>query len=132
MGLMNMGASLRTRKLGSLLQAELADLLRRRVKDPRLHPITLTGVDVSPDLSMARVYFSVLDENKLPDAQNGFAAAAPFLRSQLASNLRLKTVPRLVAVFDRALRDGAHMESLIRQVIARDQMGKTEKSEDEV
>jgi ribosome-binding factor A len=129
---MNMGASLRTRKLGSLLQAELADLLRRRVKDPRLSRITLTGVDVSPDLSMARVYFSVLDEQNLRDAQNGFAAAASFLRSQLAAKLRLKTVPRLAPVFDRTLKDGAYMESLIRQVIARDQMGKTEKNEDEV
>ena len=124
-------STLRTRRLGSLLQAELANLLRRRVKDPRLDQIILTGVDVAPDLSLARVYFTLHQEENRSQAEKGFKAAAPFLRSSLAAALHLKTVPRLVAVFDHSISYGSRLEGLIRQARVQDQ-ALSENSEDEV
>jgi ribosome-binding factor A len=111
----------RTERLGHLIQAELADLLLKRVKDPRLEGITLTGVDVSPDLSLAKVFFSLIDQARRAEVERGFHAAAPFLRRELAGRLSLKTTPRLAPVFDKSLSQGAHLERIIREARAGDQ-----------
>lgn len=106
----------RTERLGNLILAELADLLLKRVKDPRLAGMTLTGVDVSPDLAQAKIYFSLLDPARRREVEAGFKAAAPFLRRELATRLAIKTTPRLVLAYDASLVQGAAMEKLIRQV----------------
>ncbi|MCB2186028.1 MAG: 30S ribosome-binding factor RbfA [Deltaproteobacteria bacterium] len=111
----------RTKRLGQLIQAELAELLLRRVKDPRVKGVTLTGVDVSPDLSQAKVFFSCLDPDaERAAAQEGLTNAAPFLRRELAGRLSLKTVPRLLPVYDESLARGAELDLLIRRVRAED------------
>ena len=114
-------STMRTRRLGSLLQAELAALLHRQVKDPRLAQVTLTGVNVAPDLSQAKIFFTLHREENRLQAEKGFKAAAPFLRTRLAAALHLKTVPRLVAVFDNSIIQATHLESLIKQARAQDE-----------
>ncbi len=114
-------ATRRTERLSALILAELADLLRRKVQDPRLEGVTLTGVDVSPDLSLAKIFFSLLEGGRRGEVEKGLQKAAPFLRKELASRLQIKTVPRLVPVYDASLMEGAHMEKVIRQVRAQDQ-----------
>jgi ribosome-binding factor A len=111
---------MRTRRLASLLQAELADLLKRRTNDPRLSRVTLTGVDISPDLSQAKVYFTLYDEKYRKEAEAGFKAASAFLRGKLANILHLKTMPRLLPVFDRSIDEALYMENLIRKTIDAD------------
>lgn len=113
-------ATRRTKRLGALLQAELADLLLRRVKDPRMTGVSITGVDVSPDMRQAKVYYSPLDEQRRAEVEAGFEAASPFLRGQLAARLHLKIIPRLTPVYDASLTRGAEMDALIRQVRERD------------
>jgi ribosome-binding factor A len=124
-------ATRRTERLGHLIQAELAELLLKRVKDPRLAGITLTGVDVSPDLSQAKVFFSLLDEGRRRETERGFLAAAPFLRRELAGRLSLKTTPRLVPVFDKSLAQGAHLEEVIRQARQADEAAAAARGEDD-
>ncbi len=124
-------ATRRTRKLGALIQAELAGLLLRKVKDPRLAGVSLTGVDVSPDLSHAKVFFSPLDPARKDDALDGFDKAAPFLRRELAQRLNLKTMPRLVPVYDPSLARGAEMSELIKKVRAEDQAAAHARGEDD-
>ena len=114
-------AGRRLQKLGSLLKTELAELILRRVKDPRVKDLSITGVDVSPDLKQAKVYFSLWDEKNQAQAEAGLKAAASFLRGQLASRLRLKTVPRLIPIYDSSLVRGAAMDKLIRRVRQDDQ-----------
>lgn len=114
-------ATRRTQRLGHLIQAELSDLLLKRVKDPRLTLITLTGVDVSSDLSQAKVFYSLLDPAGREGVEAGFKAAAPFLRRELASRLQIKVTPRLVPVYDPSLVQGAQMDTLIRQAKEKDQ-----------
>ena len=109
----------RTKRLGNLIQAELGELLLRRVKDPRVASVIITGVDVSPDLSQAKVFFSLLAHERRDQAQAGLSAAAGFLRRELATRLRLKTVPRLVPVYDDTQVRGAHLEQVLKE--ARDQ-----------
>jgi len=109
-------ATRRTKRLGALIQAELAGLLLRRVKDARLKGVSLTGVDVSPDLTQAKVYYSLLGGGDPERAQSGFQAAAAFLRRELAARLETKTIPRLIPVFDDSIAHGAHMDEVIRRV----------------
>ncbi len=104
-----------------MIQSELALLLMKRVKEPRLKDVTITGIDVSPDLRQAKVFFSLLDAEKVPEAIAGFNAAAPFLRRELASRLQTKVTPRLVPVYDDSMARGADMNELIRKVREEDQ-----------
>jgi ribosome-binding factor A len=121
----------RTKRLGNLILAELGALMARRVKDPRVAAVNLTAVDVAPDLSQAKVFFSVLDPSKSGEALAGLNAAAGFLRRELAANLRLKTMPRLVPVYDDSLIKGAHLDQVIREARARDEANAQARGEDE-
>lgn len=121
----------RTKRLGNLILAELGGLLTRRVKDPRVAAVNLTAVDVAPDLSQAKVYFSMLDHSQRDQALAGLNAAAGFLRRELAANLHLKTMPRLVPVYDDSLLRGAHVEQVLRQARAEDEANAQARGEDE-
>ena len=85
----------RPQKLGDQIQRELADLLARELRDPRVGMITITSVDVSPDISHAKVFFTMLQKDKLEDTLHGLRRAAGFLRSQLAKRIKLYTTPEL-------------------------------------
>jgi len=121
----------RTKRLGNLILAELGGLLARRVKDPRVAAVSLTAVDVAPDLSQAKVYFSVLDPSHSDQALAGLRAAAGFLRKELAANLRLKTMPRLVPVYDDSLIKAAHLDQVIRQARAQDEAAAEARGDDD-
>ena len=127
----HMANTRRTRRLGSLIRAELGDLLTRKVKDPRLAFISITGVDVSPDMGQAKVYFSLMDESKAAEAEAGFKAASGFLRGALAKKLNLKVIPRLVPVYDPSLVRGSEMTALINRVRAEDQAHLAEEQDGE-
>ena len=116
-----MGSTRRTKRVGALIRSELAQLLLRRVKDPRLKDVTLTGVDVSPDFSQAKVFFSLMGEGGRAEAEEGFQAAAPFLRRELSKRLGLKTMPRILPVYDSSLAEGAQMTDLIQRVRREDE-----------
>ena len=66
----------RPQKLGDLIQRELSDLIAREVRDPRVGMLTITSVDVSPELSHAKVFFTLLDKQKLPETLDGLKRSA--------------------------------------------------------
>ena len=110
----------RAQKLGDQIQRELSDLLQREVRDPRVGMVTLTSVDVSPDLSHAKVFFTVLDKGKLGDTTQGLQRAAGFLRSQLARRIKLYTTPELRFVYDESVERGDYLSRLIDSVKPRE------------
>jgi ribosome-binding factor A len=86
-----------------LIRAEIWILLQRKVKDPRVHDITITEVDVSPDLKNARILFSLLgDEAAQEEALAGLESAAGYMRSELMKVLDLRPMPILVFEFDES------------------------------
>ena len=103
----------RPQKLGDLIQRELSELVQHELRDPRVGMITLTGVDVSPDLSHAKVFFTVLQKEHLEDASTGLRRAAGFLRSQLAKRIKLYTTPELRFVYDESVERGDRLSRLI-------------------
>ncbi len=115
----------RTERVGEQIRDVLARLLREQVTDPRIGIVTLTRVDVAPDFSNARVYWSALqrrpsaaDEGAVPEAGTvaGLASAAGFLRRGLARELSLRRTPELHFVHDPSLAEGAHMLSLLLEI----------------
>jgi len=100
----------------------LSTLVQRELRDPELGFVTLTAVRLSPDRSLARVYFTVLPANgDDQEAQDGLTRkalgrAAGFLRSQLASRLKMKRVPELRFFPDGTLEDGNHLETLLAEI----------------
>ena len=111
--------SRRTDRIGEQIRAELARLLREEATDPRIGMVTLTRVDVAPDLSNARVYWSVVkseDPDQLGASEAGLASAAGFLRHRLARVLELKRVPELRFRYDASLAQGDATLSLLREI----------------
>ncbi len=107
----------RQEKLGELIAAELSDLLRTRVKDPRVGFASITRVEVSGDLRHAKVFVSVMgSQEERAETMKGLGNATGFLRHELASRLILRYMPELAFKLDRSIEEGARMLELIRQV----------------
>ncbi|WP_028079063.1 30S ribosome-binding factor RbfA [Solimonas soli] len=108
-------------RLNTQLQGELALLIRNELSDPRVLGITVTGVDVSPDLRNARVTVSLLgSDQQLKDAIKGLAHAAGKLRHELGERLSLRYVPQLHFTADVAMREGDRISALIRDAVRSD------------
>ena len=103
----------RPQKLGDLIQRELSELVQRELRDPRVGMITLTGVDVSPDFSHAKVFFTTLSEAHVAEATQGLRRASGFLRSQLAKRIKLYTTPELRFEYDESVKRGDRLSRLI-------------------
>ena len=109
----------RPQKVADLVQRELADLLRREVRDPRMGMVTLTAVDVSPDLSHAKVFFTLLEKEQKEETSRTLQRAAGFLRSQLAHRMKMYTTPELRFVYDESVERGDQLSRLIDSVVER-------------
>jgi ribosome-binding factor A len=110
----------RARRIEGELQRRLAELLRREVKDPRVALVTITAVEVSTDLSHAKVYYGVLGREPTPDVQEGLEHAAGFLRAKLGRLLRMRQVPEIHFKPDEMIERAAHLTALIDQAVAAD------------
>jgi ribosome-binding factor A len=111
----------RPQRVAEELRKELADLLRNEVKDPRVGPVTVTLVDVSPDLSHAKVHFTHLAGREHGDeAVKALQRTAGFLRSQLSHRLDLYSVPELHFAYDDSIEAGMKLSQLIDDAVAAD------------
>ena len=111
----------RPRRIGDQIQRELAELLRQQVKDPRIGMVTVTAVDVSPDLSHAKIFVTHLGGTE--HAQAVVAAlqhTAGYLRTELSHRLKLYSVPELRFYYDDSIESGLRLSQLIDDAVAED------------
>ena len=107
----------RQQRVSELIHRELSQLLVREVRDPRLAEITITDVRVTPDLLLARIYFSVLGgPEEVAAAKLGLESASGYLRSQLGGRVRLRLVPQLVFEVDKSAEYGRKIDALLDQI----------------
>ena len=107
----------RADRVADLILKELAEVLVRRVKDPRLAEITLTKVDVSPDLRNAKVYYSLLgDDEKKHEVAGGLESARGFVKRELGKRLHLRRLPDIAFHFDASLEHGSHIDRLLTEL----------------
>ena len=107
----------RPQRLGDLIQREVSELVRLEVRDPRVGMITITSVDVSPDLSHAKIFFTVLEKEKLPETLQGLGRSAGFLRAQLAKRIKMYTTPELRFAYDESVERGDRLSRLIDEAL---------------
>jgi ribosome-binding factor A len=104
----------RRRKIESELQRVLAELIARDVNDPRIGNVTITAVDVAPDMKSAKVYFvPFAAKHAVDEVLAGLRSASGFLRSEVGKRLGLRYTPRLDFVFDESIDRAAKLTELI-------------------
>lgn len=112
----------RNDRLGNQVLRTLNELLRFETKDPRLELVSLTAVDLSRDLSVAQVFFSMLDPNADPaPVKEGLDRASGFLRGRLGREIKIRHVPELRFVHDDSAAEGQRISDLIEQALKNDE-----------
>jgi ribosome-binding factor A len=107
----------RTERLADLIRDEVARLLLREVKDPRIGFVTITGARVTADLRQARLFVSILGEPAVREAAlEGLRHSAPFIQRALFRNLRLRHSPTVLFEFDDSLERGDRIERVLQQL----------------
>jgi len=112
-------------RVGDFLRKELAEVVQREMRDPRIGVLSITDVVVNKDLSCADVYFTIVSAQREKDKDEVLRAlqgAAGFLRSVLAKRHVMRTTPALRFHYDELIQDGPRLESLIERAIASDQL----------
>ena len=105
-------------RVAEQVRRDLADLIRSELKDPRVGMISLTAVELTPDYAHAKVFFTTLNVEHLPEIVQGLKRAAGFLRRELGRRIHIHTLPELHFIYDSSLEYGASMTALIQQANA--------------
>ncbi|APC97027.1 30S ribosome-binding factor RbfA [Francisella frigiditurris] len=130
-----MAAEGRVLRVSSELKKTISLLLRSKVKDAKLSLVSITEVEMSKDLSFAKVYYSCLIEEDIPYVAEAFKKSKGFFRSSIAKDLKLRIVPELKFIYDDSIEYGMKMEGKIHEALEQDakfiKHDKEEVSEDE-
>lgn len=113
----------RAQRVGDQIQRELAMMIPRELKDPRLGFITLTGVDVSRDLGHAKIFITVMncdDQAEIAGNLEVLRESAGMLRMLLGKSMRIRAVPQLHFYYDESISRGAYMSALIDKAMSSD------------
>ncbi|MBS0055993.1 30S ribosome-binding factor RbfA [Yersinia sp. Marseille-Q3913] len=118
----------RSQRVSQEMQKEIALILQREIKDPRVGMATVSGIELSRDLAYAKVFvtfLNVLTDNADPDTvKNGIKAlqdASGYIRTLLGKAMRLRIVPELTFAYDNSLIEGMRMSNLVTNVIKNDE-----------
>lgn len=110
-------ASRRVEQVAGLLRTELSEVVRREVHDPRVGFITITGVDVSPDLKNARVFVSCLgSDDEQRESLRALRHASGFLRTALGARLRMRAIPHLDFKLDSSMAEAEEVQRVLLQL----------------
>ncbi|MDG4655943.1 30S ribosome-binding factor RbfA [Ectobacillus antri] len=108
---------LRANRVGEQMKKELGEIISRKIKDPRVGFVTVTDVQVSGDLQLAKVYISVLgDDEQRQNTLKGLAKAKGFIRSEIGQRIRLRKTPEITFEFDESIDYGHRIETLLHEI----------------
>jgi len=112
----------RNDRVAGLIQQVLAELLQKEIRDPRLAAVTVTGVKVSKDLRIAKVYFAVPgDSVHQKAALDGFHQARGYVKRELAQRMELRYMPDLKFFYDESIEHAARIEALLKAAKQKDE-----------
>ena len=107
----------RADRVSGLIQRTLSEILHKRIKDPRLEMTTITGVKLSSDLKLARIYFTTSGGMKsIEDALEGYKKALGYLKRILARQLGLRYMPEIQFFYDDSFDHGAHIDKVLEAI----------------
>ncbi|WGE59825.1 30S ribosome-binding factor RbfA [Actinobacillus equuli] len=114
----------RSDRVAQELQKEIAVILQREVKDPRIGMVTVSDVEVSRDLAYAKIFVTFLfdnDQSAIEQGMKGLEKASTYIRSLVGKAMRLRIVPELRFIYDQSLVEGMRMSNLVSNVIKNDE-----------
>ncbi|MBF7122631.1 30S ribosome-binding factor RbfA [Pediococcus pentosaceus] len=113
-----MARQYRSDRLSQEIEKEVSDILRRRVRDPRVEGITITGVDVTGDLQQAKIYYSILSDKASDDQKTkaGLEKASGLIRKELGSRLSIYKTPELSFIRDESVQYGDKIDQLLNKL----------------
>ena len=125
-------AKYRRGRVNEAVTNEVSQIVRE-IKDPRLAElmITVTGADVTPDLKLAKIFYSIIGEHDPKETAKALRSAAPFVRSQLARRLNMRNTPEITFVFDESVERGAHLNEIFRSIETSSAVASTESPDTE-
>lgn len=103
-------------RLNHAFQEEISKILMTEIKDEDIKFVTITGVDTTNDLSYAKVYFTVLDEEKKKKTLDALNGAASFIRGKLSERVEIRHMPELKFIYDTSIEYGEHIEKIIDKI----------------
>ncbi len=110
-------ARLRVEKVQEAIQHEISNMLLHDVKDPRIQFVTITGVELTDDMSIAKVYVSLYGpDEKQEETWKALNKALGFMRSEIAKRIRLRFAPSLILVKDTSMEYSAHIQSILDKI----------------
>jgi len=106
----------RAQRVSDLLREEIADIITYKLKDPRIGFATVTGVDLTDDLKIARVYVSILKHEERKTSIEVLNSAKSFIRSELSKRLKLKFIPSIEFRLDSSIEYGNRIDELLNKI----------------
>ena len=117
-----MANSKRSLRIADLIQREVAKCLQAKINDPRLTKLSIVEVDVSPDTKSAKVYYTLLDPEQVPEVQKALDKAAGFIRHFVAENSVLRYTPKLYFKYDDTQLRASNLSQLIKDIAPEDDL----------
>ena len=110
-------AGKRSIRVGDQILKELAEFIAKNVRDPRVNGVTLTGIRMSNDLKHARIFYSVMgDEKEIGRIQTGLDSAKGFIKRHLGQKVALRYIPEIIFQYDPTLEMGNQIEKLFQKI----------------
>ena len=114
-------SSIKIERLNHTYQEEISLIINREIKDDSIKFITITGVDVTSDLSFAKVSYTVLDSDKKKEMAEKLEKLAPFIRKKLAERIDIRHTPELKFIYDTSIDYGNHIDKIIDNIHKKDE-----------
>lgn len=113
---------MRANRVGEQMKKELSDIISRKLKDPRVGFVTVTDVEVTGDLQQAKVFITVLgDDKQKEETLEGLQKANGFIRSEIGQRIRLRKTPEITFEYDESIEYGNRIESIIKKLHEEDE-----------
>lgn len=109
-------ANVKIERLNHTFMAEISNILMTEIKDEDIRFVTVTGVDITNDLSFAKVYFTVFDEAKKDSTLKALNGASHFIRGKLSERVEIRHTPELRFIYDESIAYGEHIEDILEKI----------------
>lgn len=109
-------ANVKIERLNHTFMEEISQILMTEIKDEDIRFVTVTGVDITSDLSFAKVYVTVLDETKKEKTLEALNGASHFIRGKISERIEIRHTPELKFIYDSSIDYGNHIEDIIEKI----------------
>lgn len=109
-------ANVKIERLNHTFMEEISSILMNEIKDENIKFVTITGVDITNDLSFAKVYFTVLDDTKKDETLKSLNKASHFIRGKISEKVEIRHTPELKFLYDESIEYGNHIEKIIEEI----------------